>query len=376
MRVGVNAYFLVPKSVGGVEVYLRNLLPEIQRADPSVELVLFTTRSNHATFDGFERVPGHFSGWNLPWRIWAEQKPLVNAVQKAGCEILFSPCFTGPINPPFPHVVTIHDVNYLDVPESFLWPIRRMIAFDLPRVAGSADAITTVSEFSRNRILEVFGIEGNRVIVTPNAPGEDIYHLQPCPLSTPFLLFVGFTYPHKNVKRLSRAFLRLVDSIPHDLVIVGKNRGGEPLRHPRIRRLSRVSFQDLIGLYHGCDLFVYPSRYEGFGMPALEALAAGARVVASTGGAIPEVCGKAATYFDPYDEEAMADAIIRALDEAPEERRARVEAGIRHARTFTWRQCAERTLDAFRLAAERFPTRGAAGPRGRTSDPWDGQRTG
>lgn len=368
MRVGVNTYFLVPKSVGGVEVYLRSLLPELQKADPSVELVLFTTRSNHATFEGYERISGRFSGWNLPWRVWAEQKPLMEAVRRARCDVLFSPCFTGPVNPPFPHVVTIHDVNYLDVPESFIWPIRRLIAYDLPRVAGTADAIATVSEFSRTRILEVLGVSGDRVIVTPNAPADDYYRPQPCPLSKPYLLFVGFTYPHKNVKRLARAFLRVADTIPHELVIVGKNRGGEPLRHPRIRRLPRVSFKELIGLYHGCDVFVYPSRYEGFGMPALEALAAGARVTASTGGAIPEVCGDAATYFNPNDEQDMADSIINAVNEAPEERRARVEAGLRHARTFTWRRCAEKTLEAFQLAVENFRTRGVASTAARASD--------
>src|SRR5690606_3255536 len=150
------------------------------------------------------------------------------------------------------------------------------------------------------------------------------------------------------------------DRIPHDLVVLGRYFGAEPVRHPRIRRIARVPFSELVGLYHGCDLFVYPTRYEGFGLPLIEAMAAGARCVASTAGAVMEVGGDAATYFDPCDEEAMARAILDALNEPPEHRRRYVEAGRQRAREFTWEACARRTWEAFHLAVEAHRRRGAA----------------
>src|SRR5690606_21453669 len=150
------------------------------------------------------------------------------------------------------------------------------------------------------------------------------------------------------------------DRIPHDLVVLGRYFGAEPVRHPRIRRIARVPFSELVGLYHGCDLFVYPTRYEGFGLPLIEAMAAGARCVASTAGAVMEVGGDAATYFDPCDEEAMARAILDALNEPPKQRRRYVEAGRQRARDVGGVALGRRTRAAVHLGGEARRRRGAA----------------
>ena len=243
-----------------------------------------------------------------------------------------------------------HDANFLDMPEDFVRPILLLDRWLIRRCAEASRLVLTVSEFSRGRIVDGLGLSPERVLATSEAASPEFARPRKRAQRMPFLLYVANTYAHKNASRLVRAFGRIADRIPQDLIIVGQKHRGEPARHPRVHRLHRVPFEELVGLYQSCDLFVFPSRYEGFGLPVLEALRAGARVAVARAAAIPEVAGDAATYFDPLDEGAMAATILEVLGES-RDRRARFRAlGRERDRRFSWERCASETLDGFRWA--------------------------
>ena len=352
MRVGVNTLFLIPEEVGGSETYVRSLLRALDSLDDDLALVVFTNDENHASFSAFDRVHVSVQARSRLRRIWAEQTCLVKEAQKVGIDLLFSPGYTAPLRAPFPQVVTVHDVQYRAMPEAFPWWWRQANRFLVGRAAKNADIILTGSEFSRREIVKYYGVASEKVVLTPYAPTRLGEPREPA-LDKPFLLYVANTYEHKNAVRLLSAYTSIAERIPHDLVIVGQPRSGEPPPHPRLRRFHRVTDAELAGLYGSCALFVFPSRYEGFGLPVVEAMALGARVVASRIGAVTEVAGDAATYFDPGNEADMAKAIEEALAEPPEKRAQHIETGMRRAQRFTWEECARRTLGAFEAVVTR-----------------------
>ena len=177
------------------------------------------------------------------------------------------------------------------------------------------------------------------------------------PAARPYLLCVAATYPHKNVQALITAFGQLMPAIPHNLVLVGNSRLGEPevakalaaLPDPsRVIRLKRLSEPELVALYQGCEAFVFPSLYEGFGLPVLEGLMAGVPVVTTRYASIPEVGGDVACYFNPDEPMALPQAIQAVLGWSPAERQARIQRGREFARGFSWSATAAGTLTVLR----------------------------
>ncbi|MFQ5767941.1 MAG: glycosyltransferase family 4 protein [Acidobacteriota bacterium] len=359
VRVGVNLLFLVPGRVGGAEVYLRHLLPRLKTLDPDLELVLFTNRENHGTFPEYRRVLLPVRGQNLVHRVVAEQTTLVRAARKASLDLIFSPCYIGLSHPPCPQVLTLFDTNFLDCPGDFHRLILAVDRYLIRKGLEASRMVLTLTDFSRTRIVQGLGVAPEKVRVTPAAVSRRFGQPQPCGMKRPFLFYVANTYRHKNAARLVRAFASISSRIPHDLVILGRKHRGEPPCHPRVRRLRRVSFENLVGLYQACDLFVFPSWYEGFGLPVLEAMAAGARVAAARAAAIPEVAGEGATYFDPEDQAGIASTILEVLGEPPEKRARMLEQARAQAASFSWERWARLTLEAFTSCAESSSGRGA-----------------
>lgn len=350
MHVGINTLFLIPGEVGGSETVLRAILDELVRLDSTLRLTLFTNRENHHSFEAFNRVPIPVAAKSRVRRIWAEQTSLPRAVRRAGVDVLYSPGYTGPLRVGCPHVVCLHDVLYKAFPAGFSFSQRLAHKLLVGPAARRASRVTTVSAFSKEEITVRLRVPEERIVVAPNAVGEIFSSLQPCSQSRPFVLCVANSYPHKNLGRLVAAFSRIADRIPHELVLVGRKRSGEPPIRPRVRRIERVSLEELAGLYQGCAAFILPSFYEGFGLPALEAMAAGARVLVSRAAALPEVCGAAGTYFDPHDDSAIANVLLEVLSESAEVRQQHIEAGRLQAAKFTWKAAAEKTLEALTAA--------------------------
>lgn len=356
MRVGVNTLFLIPREVGGTEIYVRSLLPALQRIEPGLSLTVFTNRENHETFAEYDRVLIDVAATSRPRRIVAEQFALPRAAARAKIDVLYSPGYTAPLRAPCPQVVTIHDTQFLDFPEDFPWLSRMAQRTIVGGAARRAGAITTVSEFSRGRIAERFGVPREKIVVAHSALSGLFAHPHPCTIPKPFLLYIANTYPHKNAARLVRAFDRIKDRIPHTLVICGQPREGEPPQHPRVKRIHYIAYEELIGMVQAADLMVFTSLYEGFGRPVVEAQEAGTRVIASRSAAIPEIGGDGVSFFDGAREDSIADAILAALNESEAERIAKISKGRENAKRFTWDACARQTMLAIEEAMKITPT--------------------
>ena len=372
MRIGVNTLFLIPGEVGGTETYLREVLLALAKSFSDMECILFTNREND---EYLRRIFGefpHFAFHPLPLRatnryarIIREQVDLPFRVAGSRVDLLWSPGYTAPIFVSCPQVVTIPDMQYRRYPEDLSFPAR--IATDLlVRIAARhCDGIIAISEFSRTEILKFTHARKESVRAVHLA--ADPAFAQPVPeqikrqrLKTllnsgkPYMLCVANTYPHKNVHALVDAFGRILDQIPHQLVLVGKPRLGEPevqaaLRKipnaSRFQRLLRVDQEDLITLYQAADLFVFPSLYEGFGLPVLEAMMSGVPVLTTRCGSIPEVGGDKVCYFDQSDATDLAKKMIGMISWENGYRNIWVMEAQKRARHFSWGQTAAHTLE-------------------------------
>jgi glycosyltransferase involved in cell wall biosynthesis len=269
-------------------------------------------------------------------------------------------------------VVTIHDLIPYVLPQTCSRAYLRRALAELPRAVAMADTIVTVSENSKRDLQCILGVPASRLVVVPEAPGERFLPLDPdaCRirvarrhgLRQPYILNVGGFSRRKNLTRLVEAFAGLCRAtpLPHQLVLVGRAGGGSYAqcqeRAEKLGVAGRVVFpgfvaaEDLPALYNAADLFVFPSLYEGFGLPPLEAMACGVPVIASGASSLPEVVGEAARLVDPLDTEALGRAMVEVLSDPLEAERWR-EAGRRRAAEFSWRRTAVLTLLVLEQAA-------------------------
>jgi glycosyltransferase involved in cell wall biosynthesis len=367
MRIAVDAH-AIGRRLTGNEVYIRSLLSALAGEGADCEFVAYVSSNDaeasiprNITVRRVAANPYVRLGWDLPRRLRQDRPDLLH-VQ-----------YTGPLVCSVPVVVSVHDVSFLEHPEYF----PRLRAFQLRTTVGrtvrTAAKILTVSEFSRRSILKVYGdLDESKVMVASNAAAPEFrpisreaasaYVRDQLQIAEPFVLSVGDLQPRKNQIGLIRAFARLVRAHPqlkHHLVLAGKETWFAGHVHDaarvsgvadRIRFIGFVSDSHLLQLYNACDVFAFPSFYEGFGLPPLEAMACGRAVVCSNTSAMPEVVDGAAILFDPY----AVDEIVRAMADLllDSELRARMERlGLQRAAHFSWQKSAQRTLDVFREVA-------------------------
>ena len=282
-----------------------------------------------------------------------------------GRRLLWSPNNTGPLAIAR-QVCTIHDLIPLDRPEWFAPRFASWYGWLLPRLARRVRHIIAVSEFTRSRILERFGIDPSRVTVIPNGvdgrfaprPALEVERVR-ADLGLPtarYVLSVGSLEPRKNVNRLLEAWARAVPRLPEDLYLVVSGAKGVARVFssvslgrlpPRVLLTGYVPDEHLPALYSGATIFVYPSLYEGFGLPPLEAMACGTPVITSNTTSLPEVVGDAALLVDPLDVEATARAIERLAGDEAERARLR-RLGLERIARFNWDDVAARTWEVLR----------------------------
>jgi len=271
--------------------------------------------------------------------------PLVlpRLASEAEADVLHCPTFRGPLRPPAcPLVVTVHDLAVLRHPETFnLWT-RQYSRLCVSRVARAARLVIAVSEHTKRDVVELLGVPEDKVRFVPNGVGEPFAPDGPAE-DGDYVLAVGTIEPRKNLTRLADGTRRL----GVELRVVGASGWGHVELGAGVRRLGRVSDDELARLYRGARCLAYPSLYEGFGIPILEAMASGTPVVTSRGGATEEVAGQAAVLVDPLDPAAIAAGI----EEADARRDELVRAGLERAGEFSWAETARRTIDVYREAA-------------------------
>jgi glycosyltransferase involved in cell wall biosynthesis len=278
--------------------------------------------------------------------------------------------YVSPPIAPCPVVLTVHDISYEAHPEYFSVPQRKRMQWLVPGSIRRAAHTLTVSEFTRTQICERYGIAPERVTVTPNgvagqfrpqAPDVSRAAIARFKLPRPFLLGVGNLQPRKNLERLIKAYAvaarRLGDI---DLVLVGQAAWGAQHVAAEIARLNLagrvhllgyVSQEQVVGLYNSAVAFVFPSLYEGFGLPVLEAMACGVPVLTSNVSALPEIAGDAALLVDPLSVDAIADGLARIVTDAGL-RRDLILRGHERARLYSWERTAQLTADVYRLCLQ------------------------
>lgn len=369
LRLGINTLFYLPGEVGGSETYLRETIRALtQRSEPP-QLVFFTNAENHdllqREFPSAECVPTGIAATNRFRRIWSEQAALPRLIRRAQPDVLWSPGYTAPALTGVPQVVSILDMQYKRFPQDVTWLAARTMDVLYPMAARRSTAIVTISDFAKTEIIRFLRVPADKITVTLLGASADYGAASGLPpemvRGAPYLLCVAHTYPHKNVAMLVRAFTRLAAKIPHRLVLVGKARLGEPevaeaLRQApadRVVRLAEVSAADLASLYQCADWLVFPSLYEGFGLPVLEAMRAGTPVLTTREAAIPEVGGDAVVYADGRNEEAWAKT-MRTVLTWPREMRLRLTvAAKQRAAGFTWKASAEQLWAVLTRAARK-----------------------
>lgn len=362
MRFSVDAH-AIGCHLTGNEVYIRNLLHEFAKLDRSSDFIAYVSKPGaHLQLPKTVKIstvsqnPFRRLGLDLSVRLHADKPDLLH-VQ-----------YTGPIGCSVPLVVSVHDVSYLEHPQYFTRFRSAQLRFTVKRTVEAAARILTPSEFSRRAILRHYKLDERKVIVVPNAVSSSFRPVdresaaalveEKFGIRGPFVLTVGDLQPRKNHLGLLHAFeetLRQHPHLPHRLVFVGKETWYSKVLHKAVMRSSvagRVDFTgfvedpDLLHFYGACDLFVFPSFYEGFGLPILEAMACGRAVACSSATAMPEVADAAGILFDPYSVPEMARAIGDVL--LDEEMRMRLERlGTHRAASFTWERAAQRTLDVY-----------------------------
>jgi glycosyltransferase involved in cell wall biosynthesis len=352
-RIGVNALYLIPGGVGGTEIYLRELLAALAAADSTNEYLIFTNQETGSDLvprqANFIWKPQAVRATSRPTRILWEQIVLPLEAGRYRLDVIFNPGFTAPLLAACPQVTTFHDLQHKRHPEYFRWFDLPFWRFLLWAAANRSRRIIAVSEATRTDLLYFYRLPKEKIAVVPHGVKPEFFRLD---RSRPesYLLCVSTLHPHKNLERLIRAYAR--QKREQRLVLAGM-RGFQTAAIERliqdlkvgdsVRLTGWLPRDELLRLYERAYAFVYPSTFEGFGIPVLEALAAGIPVACSDIPPLREVGGEAALMFDPLDEDSIAEALYRiSTDDALRTRLAR--AGPERARLFTWQRAAELTL--------------------------------
>lgn len=341
MRVGVNLLWLRPGQVGGTETYIRRVLRAVSEHCDDVEWHLFGGR---AAVDSVRPAGGssvaHLApdGFVAPARRIVLERTWLRLATRSGLDVLHHPGGTVPFVSPIPTVVTLHDLQPLDDPMNFGGVKQRFLERSIPQAVERADLIATPSDWVGADVVRRFSLSSDRVrtVSAYAAPastgyassdpssGSETGRVGSIVAAGPMVLYPAMTMRHKNHHLLFRAFNRALDERPElQLVCVGAvGRDHEEISaaarstSTRIHVLGHVSQAELEQLYSAADMVVFPSLYEGFGLPVIEAQVHGVPVVVSTATALPEVAGVGARLIDPKDVTGWADALANPLRSA------------------------------------------------------------
>jgi alpha-1,3-rhamnosyl/mannosyltransferase len=372
IRVGINLLWLVPEVAGGSEGSTTETLRAIaKRGDADIRHTLFVLEpflDAHPDLAAtFETVAMPLSGRAKALRVVGESTWLARATRRHGIDLVHHAGGTVPPVRTAPSVLTIHDLQPFDLPENFSPIKRRYLHVAVGRSARAARLVLTPSEFVRRSVIDRFGLAADRVLAIPHGVerltrGTPVDVLRErYDLPGPWFLHPAITYPHKNHEVLVRAFPEVLAAHPDATLVLTGAAGSHEAKvmaavdrlglPTRVRRTGRISGADVAGLYDGATGLTFPSVYEGFGLPVLEAMARGCAVVAADATALPEVVGTAGRLLAADDVHAWSQAMIELIEDDAERERLRA-AGLARAAELTWDHTAAAVVAAHRRALE------------------------
>ncbi|MHB1809363.1 MAG: glycosyltransferase family 4 protein [Solirubrobacteraceae bacterium] len=368
MHIGLNLIFLVPGETGGMEVYARELLPALTQAAPQTRFTAFVSEEAASAGGPWGEL---MRAVTVPVRarsraqwVLGEQLLLPRLAAREGVELLHSLASTAPARGRFRRVVTVHDLIYARFPETHGGLRAQGMRALVPLAARRSDRVIADSQSTRDDLVELLRVPAAQIDVVPLGIGNTI---RAGPLGAaqtrarlaldarPLLLSLSAKRPHKNLLALIGALARIPVERRPQLAIPGYPTEHEAELRERVRSFGLeadvrmpgwLAGEELEGLWSLTDAFVFPSLYEGFGLPVLEAMARGVPVACSNASSLPEVAGDAAILFDPRSETEIAGAIERLLGDAREAQRLR-RAGRERASRFSWGRTAELTLASY-----------------------------
>ena len=375
MHIAIDAHS-VGAQLAGNETYVTNLIESLAEIDTTNRYSIYVSKR-----EALDRFSGRWPNFSV--RLTLPHTPIVRIPITLSAELRRNPVdvlhvqFTAPPFPPCPVVVSIHDLSFEHLPHTFNLRSRMQLRLTVRRSAHRAARILALSESGRNDIIETYHIPSERVTTIPlAAPGDfapvaDEKELQRVRqtygIEGDYILSVGSIQPRKNLPRLIAAYGRLRRERPAvklpKLALAGKlawlyDETLRAIKENGIEDLTvltgYVSNSDLPALYSGALCFVYPSYFEGFGLPPLEAMKCGTPVIAGDRTSLPEVVGDAGLLVDPFSETTLASAIGRLIDNPNLRAELRVK-GLRQAAMFNWRETARRTLEVYCQVANTGP---------------------
>lgn len=367
MRIGIDARTVQGRFTGD-STYWRGLIEGLSRLDEGDPIIYLDGRMSAPELNLSRSL--RRKELNAPcgriWSAWIFPKSL----RRDGIDVAHVQ-YSIPPRMPCPTVTTIHDISFRRFPEFFSLKDRLILDLAVRRAGSHAARIIAVSEYTKREIVQIYGIPEDKIAVIHEAADAqykpvDRFSAQSLlaekyGIRSPFVLTVGVIQPRKNLGRLFEGFAQLkkLHDSERKLVVVGKHGWKESGYERKISELGiaddviltgYVPYAELPAFYSAADLFVYPSLYEGFGLPPLEAMACGTPVITGSQSSLPEVVGEAGVMVDPYDPHNFADAMANVL--SAEKLRDEMSArGLKQARKFSWDKMARETMEIYRSAA-------------------------
>lgn len=358
LRIGLNLLYLRPRIVGGTETYARGLISGFEALGPNAQFVVFLNRSaaDWPLPSRFTRVVCPVSA-RQGSRYLYEQTRLPFRVRALDLDILHSLAYVAPVFTPCPSVVTVPDLNYRSPAHAM--PLARRLALSsiVSAAVRTSDVVIAISRFVADEISAAMPHASAKLHVVHLAPQERmagdstfLEHVRP---TGPYFLAFSSVSPNKNLVRLLEAF-RAARSmgLAHSLVLVGHRPSWTSHDEAGVRWTGYLPDGDVYRLLGGADALFFPSLYEGFGLPILEAMQAGTAVACSARTSLPEVAGDAALYFEPEDVGSITAAMRRLADD-PALRSALVSSGRARAAQFSWRRVAAETFAVYQSVLAR-----------------------
>lgn len=349
--------------MSGIGVYLENLVPEVIRQFPQYQFRLIGSSEKILSLS--LAIDANITTYSCTAPIYSMQEQLAMSIATRGTDMLWVPHYNIPLMTGVPLMVTVHDVAHLVLPEvtqSFIRHSYAKVLFE--GVRRRAKSIIAVSQFTADEFVRQVGNPHGTLTVVHNGV-DTAWFEEPLPSEqkqseapTPYFIAVGNLKAHKRIDLLCRAFATIKDAVPHNLLLVGKHggfiSGGQPMQKlmdlapRRIHCTGTIETPHLRALVRRAAALVFPSTYEGFGLPPLEAMAAGVPVLAADISPVREVCANAVFYVSPDSTQSLAQGLLAMAHMKAMDREKLVTKGRQQAHGFSWQAAAEKTSNIIR----------------------------